>query len=234
LSDDLNRLKQNRIDFLASISHELRTPLTYLKGYAEIAQRPHTNNEDRLHYLTIIKEESEQIVKLVKDLFDLAKIDQHSFSIHKVKVNLVELLHRIAKKVKPAFNQKGVRLVMVATGDIPIYVDAERFSQVILNLLDNSLYYTDPGNQVEIRLKTSNDGVFIIVEDQGEGIPEEELPFIWERLYRVDKSRSRKYGGSGLGLSIAKEIVEKHGGTIEAKSKLGDGTTITIWLKSGV
>jgi signal transduction histidine kinase len=234
LSNDLNRLKKNRTDFLASIAHELRTPLTYLKGYATIAQRPITNSEDRFHYLAIIKEESDHLTKLVEDLFDLAKLDQHSFIIHKEKVNLTWLLHRVIKKVRPAFSEKGIRVVIEAAGDIPVCVDAERFSQVILNLLDNSLHYTDSGKQIIIKIKSDNNDVFIEIEDQGEGIPEEELPFIWDRLYRVDKSRSRKYGGSGLGLSIAKEIIEKHGGTIEAKSKVGYGTTMTICLKRGV
>ncbi|RBW70184.1 sensor histidine kinase [Bacillus taeanensis] len=231
LSSNLNRLKKERTDFLANIAHELRTPLTYLKGYADIAQRETISSKERKEYLKIITEEATHAAKLVSDLFHLAKMDQHSFPIHKQKVDIVKLLNELIIKVKPAYMEKGVRLELKGENQAFVELDEDRFSQVILNLLDNSLLYTEKGKKVSVEVSEEEDRIIILVRDQGEGIPKEELPFIWERLYRVDKSRSRKLGGTGLGLSIVKEIVEKHGGMIEAISELGVGTTMTIRLK---
>jgi signal transduction histidine kinase len=231
LSSNLNRLKKERTDFLANIAHELRTPLTYLKGYADIAQRETISREEKNEYLNIITEEAKHAAKLLTDLFELAKMDQHSFPIHKQKVDIVKLLNELKIKVKSAYMEKRVRLEVKGDNQAFIELDEERFSQVILNLLDNSLRYTKEGKEVSIEVCERGDRLIISVKDQGEGIPKEDLPFIWERLYRVDKSRSRKLGGTGLGLAIVKEIVEKHGGTIEAESELDVGTTMTISLK---
>ncbi|WP_377888022.1 sensor histidine kinase [Alkalihalobacillus sp. R86527] len=228
LSNDLLRLKNERSDFLASISHELRTPLTYLSGYAEIVKRENLTSEDRKRYLNIIKEESQNLTNLVKDLFDMAKMDQKGFMVEKEKVKLCELIGDVRGKVIPAFENKGISLYTYCDKDIMISVDPERFSQVLLNLLDNALHYSEKGKSVRIEAIHHEEDVKVEVIDEGEGIPAEDLPYIFDRLYRVDKSRSRKYGGSGLGLAIAKEIVEKHHGGISAKSELGKGTTIQI------
>ncbi|KMM37075.1 sensor histidine kinase [Guptibacillus hwajinpoensis] len=228
LSNDLLRLKNERSDFLASISHELRTPLTYLSGYAEIAKRENLSPEDRSRYLTIIKEESQNLTNLVKDLFDMAKMDQKGFSIERENIKLCPLIDEVREKVKPAFENKGLSLYTNCENDITISVDSDRFSQVLLNLLDNALHYSGAGKTVRIEAVQIENEVKIDVIDEGEGIPEQDLPYIFDRLYRVDKSRSRKYGGSGLGLAIAKDIIEKHHGTISAKSRVGKGTTVQI------
>ncbi|WP_257345720.1 sensor histidine kinase [Pseudalkalibacillus decolorationis] len=233
LSNDLQHLKKERTEFLASIAHELRTPLTYLKGYADFANRSTTDESKRKQYLKIIKEESERLSKLVTALFDLAKIDQHSFSIQKKHVNIVILINEIIEKVRPTFEEKGVKLDLECKDTFYLSVDEERIKQVIINLLDNSLHYTDRGKLVQVKIKEDGHDVIISVMDEGEGIPAEQLRYIWDRLFRVDKSRSRKHGGTGIGLSIAKEIIEKHGGTIEASSVLGKGTIMKIRLKKG-
>jgi two-component system, OmpR family, sensor histidine kinase BaeS len=228
LSDDLLRLKKHRSDFLASISHELRTPLTYLSGYADIAKRENLTDKERSRYLNIIKEESQNLTNLVKDLFDMAKMDQKSFSIEVKKVELCSLINEVREKVKPAFENKGISLLTYCQKDITIAVDPERFSQVLLNLLDNALHYSESGKDVRIETVQIKNQLEMQIIDEGEGIPEKDLPFIFDRLYRVDKSRSRKYGGSGLGLAIAKDIIEKHKGTISASSEVGKGTSIKI------
>ncbi|WP_371017248.1 sensor histidine kinase [Pseudalkalibacillus sp. JSM 102089] len=230
LSDDLLRLKNDRSDFLANIAHELRTPLTYLNGYADIAQREALSLDERNTYLAVIKEESENLTSLVRDLFDMAQMDQQGFSIDRESVDLCPLIHQIREKVKPAFDRKGIDLKVSCQNDIRLTIDPARFSQVMLNLLDNALHYSEQGKYVLIDVSVSQKTVIIKVVDEGEGIPMKDLPFIFERLYRVDKSRSRKYGGSGLGLAIAKEIVERHGGSISANSEEGKGTTMTIAL----
>lgn len=228
LSNDLLRLKNERSDFLASISHELRTPLTYLNGYADIAKRDNLTLEERNRYLTIIKEESGNLTNLVKDLFDMAKMDQKGFLIEREKIEFCSLINQVREKVMPAFENKEINLFTSCQKEIIITLDPERFSQVLLNLLDNALHYSEKGKSVRIEAVQVKKNLQVEVIDEGEGIPEKDLPYIFGRLYRVDKSRSRKYGGSGLGLSIAKEIIEKHEGTISAISEVGKGTTIKI------
>ncbi|MDP4552316.1 ATP-binding protein [Alkalihalobacillus macyae] len=228
LSNDLLRLKNERSDFLASISHELRTPLTYLNGYADIAKRDNLTSEERNRYLTIIKEESGNLTNLVKDLFDMAKMDQKGFLIEREKIELCSLINQVREKVMPAFENKEINLFTSCQKEIIITLDPERFSQVLLNLLDNALHYSEKGKSVRIEAIQVKKNLQVEVIDEGEGIPKKDLPYIFGRLYRVDKSRSRKYGGSGLGLSITKEIIEKHEGTISATSEVGKGTTIKI------
>ncbi|MFE8703054.1 sensor histidine kinase [Cytobacillus sp. FJAT-54145] len=230
LADDLERLKKERSEFLSSISHELRTPLTYLKGYADILKRPTLTEQERLEYVTIIEEEASNLAKLVKDLFDLAKMDQNQFNINKETVELAGYLLEISRKFKTAYEEKNIQLQYSCEKDIYIAIDPVRFGQVINNLLDNALKYSKPNTKVLLTLETKSDQVILKISDQGEGIPPNELPYIWDRLYRIDKSRSRATGGSGLGLTIAKEIIEAHKGKIEVKSRVAKGTEFNIYL----
>jgi signal transduction histidine kinase len=231
LSDNLYRLKQERSEFLSSISHELRTPLTYLKGYADILKRPNLTPEEREEYLDIIQEEVSNVTTLVKDLFDLAKMDQNHFIIKKENVNLCEYLHEIVLKFKPAFEEQKMSLHFSCEDTIGIDLDPIRFGQVMNNLIDNALKYSSDNTHIWISAVKDGQSVVIKVADQGEGIPQDEIPCIWDRLYRVDKSRSRSTGGSGLGLSIAKEIIDRHGGKVEVSSQIGKGTTFTVILE---
>lgn len=234
LANDLNHLKKERNEFLASISHELRTPLTYVKGYADIAKRDGISEEERRKYLQIIFEEADHISGLVKDLFNLAKIDQHSFVIQKEKVYLCEFTNKIVKKVRPAFNKKGIELIHSCPDGLTAMLDRPRFEQVVINLLDNSLKYSNRNSRVtvDVNHNLTKNKIVISVIDEGIGIPEDEIPFIFNRLYRVEKSRTRKSGGSGLGLSIVKEIVEAHNGQITVTSTLEVGTKIAIELSA--
>lgn len=230
LARDLEYLKKERKEFLASISHELRTPLTYVKGYADIARRPNLKEEERNRYLSIIYEEAENMQKLVKELFELAKMDQHSFQIHKEPVNLCDFLKKLHDKMLPAFHEKNMSLIYKCEKNIIVQIDQKRFEQVMINLLDNALKYSDEGSVVSIEARAEKNSIVIIVSDNGIGIPEEDLHHIFERFYRVDKSRSRTSGGTGLGLAIVKEIVEAHGGTVYAASEYGKGTNVVITL----
>ncbi|MFZ3590080.1 sensor histidine kinase [Bacillus sp. DJP31] len=230
LATDLNRLQKERNEFLASIAHELRTPLTYINGYADVASRSSISDKDRDQYLAIIKEEITNLAKLIHTLFELAKVDQHSFQVCKQKVNLHTFLEKIVRKVTPTYLQKQIVIKLDGDSAIQVELDAERFEQVFTNLLDNSLKYSDEQTQVTISFENDKHHVIIKIMDEGIGIPESDVPYIFERLYRVDKSRSRSSGGTGLGLSIAKEIVEAHGGMIWVESTLNAGTIITIRL----
>ncbi len=233
LSNNLELLKKDRNEFLSSISHDLKTPLTYLKGYADIARRPNLTNEQRDEYLAIIKEEAENVVVLINNLFELAKMDENQFTIHKQPVKLKEFLEKISQKFQPAFNEVNIRLQIKCAPTVRVSIDAERFKQVISNLLDNALKHSSANTTVTVEVNQNKTGTTIIVSDEGEGIPEEDLPNIWDRLYRVEKSRSRSTGGSGLGLAIVKKIIEGHGGEISVKSTVNKGTTFSIQLKDG-
>lgn len=230
LASDLEILKKERNEFLASISHELRTPLTYIKGYADIARRPDMNVEDREKYLGIIFEETGKLSKLVMDLFNLAKMDENTFSIEKEEVHLLPYFQRIIEKVTPALKENQMELVLVCSDHLYLFIDPIRFEQVILNLIDNARKYSEPNTTIHVDVKVINGFVHIKIQDEGKGIPEEDLPRIFERFYRVDKSRTRALGGTGLGLSIVKQLVEAHGGTIEVTSRRNRGTTFEIIL----
>lgn len=230
LAHDLEILKNERNEFLASISHELRTPLTYIKGYAEIAQRPETTGQDRENYLAIIFEEAENLSKLIKELFDLAKMDENNFSIDKESVHLLPFLENIKNKMLPALKEKDMEFILHCPRDLYIDIDPIRFEQVIINLIDNARKYSDQSSVLTVHVTQHGEKVKIQIQDQGKGIPAEDLPRIFERFYRVDKSRARALGGSGLGLSIVKQLVEAHGGTIQVKSIPNSGTTFEIIL----
>ncbi|CEI82995.1 two-component sensor histidine kinase [Oceanobacillus oncorhynchi subsp. incaldanensis] len=233
LSQELKELKQARNEFLASVSHELRTPLTYIKGYADIINRQGTSEEQVKEYVEIIREETEQLTVLIKNLFELAKIDQNNFRIRRERVNLCELIQRIIERIRPALAEKKILLHVNCLDEIKAYIDPERFQQVLINILDNAKKHSKEGSKILIEVKQTDQYIIITTTDDGEGIPAQDLPYIFDRLYRVEKSRSRQSGGTGLGLAISKEIIESHGGSIEAKSEIGLGTSIIIKLARG-
>ncbi|WP_237658452.1 sensor histidine kinase [Ureibacillus xyleni] len=230
LANDLERLKDERNEFLASIAHELSTPLTYLIGYSKIAMRKGLSEEEREHYLEIIGEESDRMKDLVKNLLDLARMDETSFTVSKEYFWANSFLENICKLVVPSYEVKKIRLNLVCESDFQIYADSIRLEQIILNLLDNSLKYSNENSEVTLKAYKKDEKTIISVIDTGIGIPADEIEFIFEKLYRVEKSRSRAYGGSGIGLAVVKELVEAHGGTIEVKSKLGEGSTFKITI----
>jgi signal transduction histidine kinase len=230
LSNDLDRLKNERKEFLASISHELRTPLTYIKGYADIIHRRSLSEQELIEYIEIIREETEQLSKLIKHLFELAKMDQYSFVINRELVTLKTLIASIIDLIQPVIQQKNISVSLQCPYYIKAFVDPHRFQQVILNILDNAVKHSPKGSVITIEVREQREFITITVLDHGEGIPKQDLPFVFDRLYRVDKSRSRKSGGSGLGLAIAREIVESHGGSMRINSKFGEGTDVLIQL----
>jgi two-component system, OmpR family, sensor histidine kinase ArlS len=228
LADDLNHIKKQRNEFLASISHELRTPLTYIKGYADIAGKEGTAPEDRSRYLQIIHEEATKLSGLIKGLFDLAKMDENTFNIHKEKLALCPFLRGIHTKIEPSFIEKKMTLNFICSGEVYIEADPIRFEQIIINLLDNARKYSEAGSTTTIEIFKKGENVHLLVKDEGKGIPAEDIPWIFDRFYRVDKSRSKALGGSGLGLAIVKELVEAHGGKITCTSQQNAGAIFEI------
>jgi two-component system, OmpR family, sensor histidine kinase VicK len=219
------RAKNN---FIADASHELRTPLTVLRGNAEVGL---ALDRDCVHapILHEIVRESERMTRLVEDLLILARSDSSALPLELEHVDALALLAGVAEPATLLAQQHGVTLTTSIDGTGIVTVDARRIEQVILILVDNAVTY---GGTSPITLaSTSTEGDIVIsVTDSGPGIPEEELPHIFERFYRVDKTRSRKLGGAGLGLAIARSIIEAHGGRIEAQSRVDAGTTIRVFL----
>lgn len=230
LANDLKRLKKERNEFLASISHELSTPLTYLIGYSKVAMRDGLSDKERDHYLEIIAEESNKMKDLVKNLLDLARMDANSFTVTKEYFSAQLFFDGICKLVTPSYEMKKIKLNLICKDDFQIYADSIRLEQIIINLLDNALKYSDENTEVTLEAYKNNNKTVIKVTDKGIGIPADEIELIFEKLYRVEKSRSRAFGGSGIGLAVVKELVEAHGGQIQVMSKLGLGSTFIITI----
>jgi len=230
LSQDLERLKNERNEFLGSISHELRTPLTYMKGYTDIISRKNISITERDKYIKIIQEETEHLTDLIKNLFELARIDHNEFDIRKERVVYGDLIAIVLARIHPALKQKNIKLTFNCPENLIVMVDPARMQQVLLNILDNAIKYTPEERHITMAVIQKKNEILTTISDTGDGIPEKDVPFIFERLYRAEKSRSRASGGSGLGLTIAKEIVELHGGEIRVESTSGKGTTFIISL----
>ena len=231
LSDDLNHLREERKEFLSSIAHELRTPITFIKGYTDILYKRDLSERDRQKYLRIIIEETNRLSRLIKDLFDLAKMDENAFVINKECLHMDDFVASIEAKLRPAFHEKQIDLFVQCEAGLTLLADTIRLEQIILNLLNNALTYCSSGDSTFLQVERNNHFVSIIIKDTGKGIPQKDLPYIFERFYRVDKSRTRANGGLGLGLAIVKELVQAHGGEITVVSEENKGTTFKLLFK---
>ncbi|WP_167449492.1 sensor histidine kinase [Halobacillus trueperi] len=230
LSEDLERIKKERHDFLSAIAHELRTPLTYVKGYADVAAKKKTSSEDKDHYLNIIKEEATHLTDMVQQLFQLAKMDENTFAIEPEHVDVSLVLEELKNHLYPVLKEKKTHLLIDVPPNTKVYADPMRLKQVIHNIVENALRYGGEKTTIKMTAETKKQHVIIRISDDGPGVPEDSLPYLFERLYRVDKARSREIGGTGLGLSIVREIVELHGGVVKAFNE--EGLTISItWPK---
>jgi signal transduction histidine kinase len=232
LAIDLKRYKDSRSEFFANISHELRTPMTYLEGYSNVLKnRLYQSEEEKDQYLTIFHQEAVRLKYMINDLFELSKMEEGKYALRREWVDLVEMIEHVTLKTRIKAEEKGLQFDLNFSEDVPlIFADGHRMEQVLLNLVDNAIRYTERG-VISISLShSSEDSVSIYIKDSGIGIPEKELPYIFERFYRVEKSRAREYGGTGLGLAIVKKLTEIHGGEINVSSKAGEGTTFMITL----
>ena len=223
----LENLFTSQRRLLADVSHELRTPLTVIKGNVDLMRRMKQLDDESL---SSIDQEAGRLTRLVGGLLLLAQAESGKLSLDMKAVELDTLVLEVFQEMRVLAGDK----LKMRMGDIDQAVvkgDRDRLKQVLLNLLGNAIQYTPPGGDVVMSLAKIGEQVRIIVRDTGPGIPAEDLPFIFERFYRAEKSRTReKSSGFGLGLSIAQWIVENHGGSLEVESKVGMGTTFAIWL----
>ena len=213
--------------FLADVSHELRTPLTVIKGNVDLIRRIKEADEDLLNS---IDQEAGRLTRLVSGLLMLAQAESGKLALNFTREELDLLLTEVFTETRVLAGSK-VHLHLNDIDQVILKGDRDRLKQVLLNLVGNAIQYTPQGGDVFLSLSKLGDQARIIVRDTGPGIPADDLPYIFERFYRAEKSRTRsKTSGFGLGLSIAKWIVEQHGGQIKAESKEGQGTTFVIWL----
>ncbi|MEI7024590.1 HAMP domain-containing sensor histidine kinase [Paenibacillus sp. y28] len=232
-----HRLEKLRKDFVANVSHELRTPLSMLQGYSEallddIAASP----EERQELAQVIHDESLRMGRLVKDLLDLARMEAGHLELHFREVDVSGLVRRVYRKFSALCKEREIQLHLEMQPE-PLELqraDEDRLEQVLTNLLDNAIRHTPGGASITIRAQQvqhkQRPAILLEIEDQGQGIPAEDLPYIFERFYKADKARTRGTGGTGLGLAIVKNIVDSHQGTAMVGSALGKGTTFSIIL----
>jgi two-component system, OmpR family, sensor kinase len=225
LRDSFLRINQFSID----VSHELKTPLTILKGQTEVALRKDRDNEDYKSILKSNLEEVNRMAEIIDDLLLLSKADTKEVKLNTEDVSLRDLIADVCMNVKIFADNKGIGLMMKELEDIKIKGDELKLRRMLLNIVENGIKYTSPGGKIEISSFINNGYVQIDIKDNGVGISEDDIKFVFDRFYRGDKSRKRE-SGSGLGLSISKWIAELHKGTIEVKSQLSEGSLFSIKL----
>ena len=232
------KLDEARREFVANVSHELRTPLTNIRSYTEtlydaVGELP---IETEKQFLGVIGSESERMARIVTDLLTLSRLDYGRMDLRMTRFKLADMLRNVANAMKLTAEDSGHELIVDTPDKLPeLMGDRERLEQVVVNILSNAVKYTPAGGHIRLSAREiSGERVRIMVEDDGVGIPQEDVPRLFERFYRVDKARSREAGGTGLGLAIAKEIVQQHEGRITLASEYGKGTTVSIILPLGL
>lgn len=230
MATTLEQTEAMRRDLIANVTHELRTPLTSIKGYMEgmidgvLPAGPDTYQQ--------IYQEADRLQRLVNDLQELSRVEAGAFKLECRPLVISELIQRSTAHLRPQFEEKSVTLTLNLPPNLPpVLADKDRLSQVLLNLVGNALQYTPAGETVSISAGVENQALLVAISDTGIGIPAEHLPHLFNRFYRVDKSRSRAGGGSGIGLTIAKHLIEAHGGHIWVSSAgAGQGSTFSFSL----
>ncbi len=233
LRDNYEELRTNdelRRRLVANVSHELRTPLTSIQGYLETARRAGPDSPDLSANLDICHRESKRLANLVKDLFQLSKLDTHQLEFHFETISLVELADQVGLAFEQRMEDKEIDFSTVLPDDsLDVVGDGNRLGQVITNLLGNAAVFTGPGSKVTLECLRKDSSVICRVTDTGIGIASRDLPHIFESFFHLEKSRTRNLGGTGLGLAICKAIVDAHGGKLLVESQEGEGTT--FWFE---
>jgi len=231
---ELEKVERVRKDFVINVSHELRTPLASIQGYTEtLLDGAMDDPNHNVRFLQIIRQNAERLANLTADLLTLSRVElkqqKFSFAIYRVD----RLLENTVESMSPMAARKNIKLTRVETsGPVDAFCDSEAVNQIVTNLVDNALKYTPDGGEITVGARSlpGSHAVEVSVRDTGIGIPDEELPRLFERFYRVDKARSRELGGTGLGLSIVKHLVRAQGGDVRVESHVGKGSNFIFTL----
>lgn len=227
--EDILAAAKNRQDFTANVSHELKTPLTAISGYAELIENKLVDSEKQVKFAGDIRKNADRLVVLINDIIRLSELDQSEARVNFTQQNLYEIAMERVDLLQNNAIKKNISLSLNGK-DTYVLSNRGMLVELLDNLIQNAIRYNVPGGRVEVEVCKIEGDTMLIVKDTGIGIPEEDKDRIFERFYRVDKSRSRETGGTGLGLAIVKHIVELHGGRIEIDSTLGKGTCISVSL----
>ncbi len=228
---ELRRLEQVRRDFVANASHELKTPLTSIRGFAETLLEGDPPEHLKQEFLNSIRKNTLRLQRLVDDLLDLSRLESGGWTARSEEVGVAGVAREAWEELQGLAEDKGVEFSI--TGDARALADRQALVQIFRNLMENALRHTDEGGRIEVSVAEPSGGrMEVEVTDDGEGIPSKVLPRIFERFFRADASRARDFGGTGLGLAIVRHLVDAMGGTVEADSELGKGTTIRFTLPS--
>lgn len=231
MADALQNIEEMRRGFIANVSHELRTPMTSIRGFIEGILDGTIPKEKQNHYLTIVRDETNRLSRLVNDLLDLARMEAGETKLNPVVFDVNELLRRCVIKLEALLLDKELTVdADFEEESMPVRADLDAIERVIYNLMHNAIKFTPPGGRISLITRKYRDLTEVTVKDTGIGIEPGELDMIWERFYKSDKSRSRDKSGTGLGLAIARNIINEHGQTIRAESKPGEGTSFIFTL----
>lgn len=230
------KLDKLRNDFVANVSHELRTPISMIQGYSEaIVDGIAESNEEKVEMAKIIYDESLRLGRLVNELLDLARMEAGYIQLSISQVELNPYFSRIIRKFQGLAKEKNIQLMNDYENVEEYYFfDPDRIEQVMTNLIDNAIRHTPENGLIKVSAYTDEQGLSVEVFNTGEGIPEEDLPFVFERFYKADKARTRGRSGTGLGLAIAKNIINGHNGRIQVHSKQGYGTTFSFFIPRNI
>ena len=228
---ELNQLKAN---FISNVSHELRTPLTHIKGYMEliISQELGAINPDQERALSVMQRATDRLERLIEDLILFSTVERGEISLHPARIQLYRVCQAAINRMVPRAQQKNIEIELKSSDPEPYVIgDEDRINWVLLQLLDNAIKFSADGTVITVRIAAEGTSLRLSVIDQGIGIAQNRLEEIFEPFHQLDSSSTRRYGGTGLGLTLAKKIVEAHGATLHVSSKEGYGSTFDFLLK---
>lgn len=230
--DELSKTEELRRDLLANVGHDLKTPLTMIKAYAEMVRDlTYNKKQKRIQNCNVIIEEADRMTGLVNDIVDLSQLQSRVLEMHMERFNITELVYTILKRYDILKEKEELKFVFDEKNDYYVYADKKKLEQVIYNLLNNAINYTGEDNTVTIRLIPKEDVIRVEISDTGKGIKEEDLPHIWDRYYKNSKKHKRNAVGTGIGLSIVKNILINHHFEYGVISKKGEGSTFYFEVK---
>ncbi len=231
----LGQIEKFRKDFIANTSHELKTPISLITAYAELVKDIDLNNkEDKIQYLQIIIDEANRLNKMVEDILYLSKMESGYIELNYETFSILKVINNVVEKLNFFANKKNIELVIdIDDNNTFVYGDEDKICQVFYNIINNAINHSYEHGKLIIRVVNLENLTRVEIIDNGKGIPKDDLPYIWDRFYKVDKSRKRDHSGTGLGMSIVKNILEAHNFDYGIKSEVNKGTTVWFEIKSG-